>query len=67
MTMVIPVAEQLPVGHGVIEVATPSWMPQVGRTWQCLDCGAFLRLSGHHSGPHHTVIFVDGQPIYRRD
>lgn len=63
-----PVVEEVPVGKGVVELETrPKVMPREGKVWQCLDCGALLRLNGHHQGPRHGVVFVNGQPQYYRD
>jgi hypothetical protein len=68
MIRAIPAVEQVVVGNGVIEVEKPpKHIPSVGKTWRCLDCGALLRLNGHHQGPRHGVVFVNGQPQYYRD
>lgn len=68
MVEVIEVPEKLVVGQGVIEVEdTPMHIPRVGKTWMCLDCGALIRLNGHHQGPRHGILFVDGQPHYYHD
>lgn len=33
-----------------------------GPTWQCPECGAYLRTNEHHLANRHTILFISGKP-----